>query len=933
MADAELIDRILAGEQHLFARLVERYAGNVWAICWSYVKNRNDCEDVVQNVFVKCYQRLNSLRDHSSFGKWLGTVARRESLMWVRASSRRAAALERYGNIAQHAESKNGEVITGRLQREELYAGIRAVIDVLPPKTREAFLLRYAEGRSVSEAAEFLGITPNAFSKRLEFGRKLLKGAILAGIEPAMSAERHRDDLGRKVMAGIPLVSVSWLTETGTGAALVSQAGLYGGIALMSKKIFIAVGAILFVAGLILLTRADKQEAPQIITREEGIVSKPDDMVQNEKPLVAEAEPETASSPGPASPPPPVPAEEPVPAENVADTQEQVMEVPASTCTVSGSVVDESGNSVPGATVTVIATGVSSEKDDWNSKYKEHSAFYDRGHHFHGTSGPLGKYAIEGITVAGKAIVQAVAGDLKGETNVAFSRAGHCQNVLITISESIILRGRVFTESGVPVTDAVVKVLVLMEPGKQLAGPGEQPLSLAYTDGQGSFELSVHAKGSATIAVMSRIHGFRTFWSVSVDGQQEAELILPKSATIKGRVTRDGGGSVEGSIVALRGSAPAVIVIEGSAGYGSSVEGVAKLASLNREGKFCFENVDPWQLYYIQIREDDGKPVSPNVSLGKLEAGETRIWDHNIEESIVIRGNVHGADSGQPLKDVRIKCRKAGRPPEGGAVVSAEVEDDGSYRLLLNSGEGLYTLTPILTLKPLPEYAAEVSLIPGDEKEIDFTLIEPVTISLRIVDTDGNGIAGAKVGLRVRQKPRPGATAMGGKSQGGQADENGYFHCASFCPDVEYELRLTHPGYSPILLGPYIAGPGDIFEEEVVLSRSAVITGIALYDQGAPIVERSFYASVYDERNQMIHVAIVMTDSNGYFSIGEAVGGRTARLKLATIVNKEVLFQWSSDLVHWPPGETVDLGEIVLQPKKTEAPPAAQSPSERSRSR
>ncbi|MFC1735091.1 sigma-70 family RNA polymerase sigma factor [Candidatus Hydrogenedentota bacterium] len=916
MNDAEIVSRIIGGEERLFGELVRRYAGCVWAVCSSYISNPSDREEVAQDIFVKCYLRLHTLRHPRAFGRWLTQLSRRHCLNWLRSVARKTSAIDKYQEYVKVERSREtGNVEEGML-RDEVIEALFKLVNTLPTKTREALLLCYSEGYSPAQAAELLGIAPGALKRRLQYGRKLLHDRIEGELESALATRRHREEFTGKLLTAIPFGTASWLTETGTGAALVSKAGLFGGIALMSKKVLMTVGAVLFVAGLILLTRADKQEGLQIITREEGIVSRPADMVQDKNPSVTETGPETASSPEPASPPPPVPEEEPVAVENVAVIQEQVNEELPGMCTVSGSVVDENGNTVAGATVTVIATGVSSEKDDWNAKYKEHSAFYDRSHHSHGTSGPAGKYAIEGITVAGKAIVQAVASDLKGEVTVTLSTGEYCRNVLITVSESIILKGRVSTERGVVVGDAVVKDLVLMEPQKRSTGQQGQPLSLAYTDEQGYFELLVHAKGSATIAVMSRTHGFRTFSHVPVDGQQIAELILTESATIRGRVTCRSRGSVEGSVVALQGSALAGIILEGLGGYGTGVEGALRLVSLNREGEYCFDNVDPGQWYYIQVHGEDGASVSPYVHLGKVQAGETKIWDYEIQEDIVITGYVRGMTSGQPLKDIRVYCKKAGKPPEGGTTVFADVEDDGSYELRLPSGAGEYTLTPRFTLKLLPEYATRLSLQPGDEKEVDFALIEPVTILLRIVDEDGSGIAGAKVRLGLRQRGSRGAASILK-----QTDEDGYFQWAGFCPEVEYELRLSHPGHSPILLGPFVAGPDETFDEEVVLHRSAVITGVALDEQENPLTDRGFYAFVYDEGGVLTYPGTAVTDSDGLFIIRDAVGGTIGRLELTTTVNRGHLrLQWSSGSRYWPADQIVDLGEIVLQPKEEEPP-------------
>ena len=140
MNEAELVLRILSGEESLFAQIVSRYSGCVWAVCSSYVKNPSDCEDVTQEVFVQCYRRLDTLRNPRALGGWLCQLARRHALMWLRTTARREQRLTRYGATEAMSMTEN----TGAAQ-EELHEAIRNAIDMLPETYQEALLLRYAD--------------------------------------------------------------------------------------------------------------------------------------------------------------------------------------------------------------------------------------------------------------------------------------------------------------------------------------------------------------------------------------------------------------------------------------------------------------------------------------------------------------------------------------------------------------------------------------------------------------------------------------------------------------------------------------------------------------------------------------------------------------------------------------------------------------------
>ena len=275
MTDSELIGRILAGEDRLFGELVNRYTGCVWAICASHIFSPTDCEDVVQDTFVQCYLRLNTLRRPAAFGRWLSQVARRRCLQWLRTTSRRRAAMTRYEEHVQNAHDATGA--EDSLAREDVQRTVYALVQTLPPKTREALFLCYSEGYSATQAAEILGTTPDAVAKRLRYGRTLLEKKIAGELEPALRARKHKEPLAGAVMAAIPFGNAPWLGAAGAAAA--AKLGTMGGIAVMTKKTFLVVGAVFALAVLTysLAHRPDTslKEGPQRVATEPAALPEP----------------------------------------------------------------------------------------------------------------------------------------------------------------------------------------------------------------------------------------------------------------------------------------------------------------------------------------------------------------------------------------------------------------------------------------------------------------------------------------------------------------------------------------------------------------------------------------------------------------------------------------------------------------------------------
>ncbi|MFC1735674.1 sigma-70 family RNA polymerase sigma factor [Candidatus Hydrogenedentota bacterium] len=262
MTDADLIENILDGDEGLFGRVVERYAGYVWAVCSNYISNRTDCEDVVQEVFLRCYRHLDTLRRGSAFGPWLNRLARNESLRWLKKRSREKTALSEFDETVQNGDSVT---LDEDLGREELRLNVRAMLDSLPENLRIALTLCYAEGYTAAEAAQFLGISQSALRKRLERGRRLLKEKSWDELEPFIRRKKHDDNLANGVIAGIPFGQAAWLGEAGGGASLVSHAAATGSVMIMWKKLIMALGAVVLV---ILLSTILVNEPPETMSRE-----------------------------------------------------------------------------------------------------------------------------------------------------------------------------------------------------------------------------------------------------------------------------------------------------------------------------------------------------------------------------------------------------------------------------------------------------------------------------------------------------------------------------------------------------------------------------------------------------------------------------------------------------------------------------------------
>ena len=147
-----------------FTDLVKKYIDTVFRLAFSYLKSREDAEDVVQNVFLKLYRQRTPFDGEEHIRHWLIRVTVNECKTMLRSLWRKTESFEDY---AAKLTFENPE-------RSALFY---AVMD-LPKKYRLPIYLYYYEGYSTAELTEILRMPKGTVCVNLKRGRELLKQSL-----------------------------------------------------------------------------------------------------------------------------------------------------------------------------------------------------------------------------------------------------------------------------------------------------------------------------------------------------------------------------------------------------------------------------------------------------------------------------------------------------------------------------------------------------------------------------------------------------------------------------------------------------------------------------------------------------------------------------------------------------------------------------------
>lgn len=174
------IQKLKTGNKAEFARFINTYKNRVFSTCISFIPNRQDAEDLSQEVFIEVYSSITSFKENAQLSTWLYRIAVNKSLEELRRRKqlKRAAFFKGLLGI----ESEVFEISGDRLdhpgfiaEHKEKADALYQAIEGLPENQRIAFTLTQIEGRSYDESAEIMGSTKSSIESLIFRARNNLR--------------------------------------------------------------------------------------------------------------------------------------------------------------------------------------------------------------------------------------------------------------------------------------------------------------------------------------------------------------------------------------------------------------------------------------------------------------------------------------------------------------------------------------------------------------------------------------------------------------------------------------------------------------------------------------------------------------------------------------------------------------------------------------
>jgi RNA polymerase sigma factor (sigma-70 family) len=169
MFQSNVVEKCKANDRTAQLQLYRKYCDGMFIVAMRFVKNTDDAEDVLQESFIKAFQKLHQFKGDVTFGAWLKRIVINNSIDFLKSKKDNVVALDE--GYMQVVEDDNNWNVPSTISIEQ----VRSAIDDLQSKYKYVVLMFLLEGYDHQEIAQVLNISESACRTRLLRGKGHLK--------------------------------------------------------------------------------------------------------------------------------------------------------------------------------------------------------------------------------------------------------------------------------------------------------------------------------------------------------------------------------------------------------------------------------------------------------------------------------------------------------------------------------------------------------------------------------------------------------------------------------------------------------------------------------------------------------------------------------------------------------------------------------------
>lgn len=182
--DVDLLRRLQAGDEQALADLADAYRFKIYQLAFRYLRNKEDAEEVTQDVLYKVYRNIGTFRGDAALSSWIYRITFNGAMSRLRTAryrqpqndDRRLVSPDGEKSIAAAREVADlSDMADDRILRSQLRRRVFHAILALPAIYRAPVMLRDIQGMSTEEASAVLRVKDQTLKSRLHRGRLILR--------------------------------------------------------------------------------------------------------------------------------------------------------------------------------------------------------------------------------------------------------------------------------------------------------------------------------------------------------------------------------------------------------------------------------------------------------------------------------------------------------------------------------------------------------------------------------------------------------------------------------------------------------------------------------------------------------------------------------------------------------------------------------------
>lgn len=205
--DKEILSQIASGNTKLFEQIVKKYSNAIYGAAYSKLGDYHMAQDVTQEVFVKAYLKLDTLKQSEKLGAWLYSLTKNACIDWFRKH-------KFTDSLDQVRETEADDIVADLVVKKEVQTQLKEALNSLPEANRQAVILYYLNGYSIKEISEFLNVPASTIENRVHRARKSLRDQLSLSLEHDLNKNKLGDDFVEDIeQICLHIQEYLWLTE------------------------------------------------------------------------------------------------------------------------------------------------------------------------------------------------------------------------------------------------------------------------------------------------------------------------------------------------------------------------------------------------------------------------------------------------------------------------------------------------------------------------------------------------------------------------------------------------------------------------------------------------------------------------------------------------------------------------------------------------